>query len=287
MTKYNQKQVVTIYQPSSEGVSFLFSILNIVRDIRPAHELAMRLFLRDIKSQYRQSFLGFFWYLIPPLLTAALWMFLNQASVISMAETSIPYPLFVIIGTVLWQVFAESINQPLQSVMANKSILTKINFPRESLLLSGLYTVVFNFWPKILVLIAGFFYFNLKLSIGLIFFPAGMVAILFLGFTIGLLLTPVGLLLNDVARGIGVILPFAMYLTPVVYPIPATGYAAIVMEFNPMAKLLNYTRDWFSGYLLYIPNGFYLIVTGTFLLFMIGMLAYRLSMPIITERFGG
>ena len=111
MRKANTK--ITIYVPNSNKTAFWSSLIAMINDIRPAHELAFRLFIRDLKSQYRQSFLGFIWVLVPPLLTAGLWVFLNNNKIINVAETKIPYPLFVMIGTILWQVFAESVNQPL------------------------------------------------------------------------------------------------------------------------------------------------------------------------------
>ena len=56
-----------VYVPNSNKVPFITTLLGILKDIKPANELALRLFKRDLKSQYRQSFLGFVWVLIPPL----------------------------------------------------------------------------------------------------------------------------------------------------------------------------------------------------------------------------
>lgn len=278
---------ITTYLPNSSKTAFFSSLVAILKDVKPAHELAVRLFKRDITSQYRESFLGFFWVLIPPLLTSGLWIFLNNNSIINVGATNIPYPLFVIIGTILWQIFAEGINQPLVSVRANKGMLTKINFPREALLLSGFYSILFNLGPKMFVLVIAFYFYKIEPTLSLLYFPLGVVMTSLSGFAIGLLLTPIGLLINDVSRGIGIILPFAMYLTPVIYPVPSNGNVALLMQYNPLATLVTSTRDWFSGHLTYIPNEFTFLAALTFLLLIIGILAYRISMPIITERFGG
>jgi len=279
---------LTVYEPNSSQTSFFASLISIIKDIKPAQELAIRLFKRDIKAQYRQSFLGFFWVLIPPLLTAGLWIFLNNNKIINVGETGIPYPLFVIIGTILWQVFAEGVNQPRVSVAADKAMLTKINFPREALLLSGFYTIMFNLGPKLLVLACACYFFQIELNTSQLYFPLGVLTISLLGFSIGLLLTPPGLLIADIARGIGIILPFAMYLTPVIYPAPTTtGTFSLLMQYNPLATLLSSSRGWLSGSLDYIPNEFITISGFTLLFLFIGVLAYRISMPIITERFGG
>lgn len=278
---------VITYVPNSSKTAFFSSLIAIFKDIKPAHELAIRLFKRDLKSQYRQSFLGFFWVLIPPILTAGLWIFLNSNKIVNVGKTDIPYPLFVIIGTILWQVFAEGVNQPLVSVRAGQSMLTKINFPREALLLSGFYSIMFNLGPKILVLASAMYFFQVVPTLSLLYFPIGILMISLTGFTVGLLLTPAGLLINDVSRGIGILLPFLMYLTPVIYPAPANGHFAQLMQFNPLATLIDSTRAWLTGHLTDIPNEFMMLVGLTFLFLLIGMLAYRISMPIIIERFGG
>ena len=166
-------------------------------------------------------------------------------------------------------------------------MLTKINFPREALLLSGLYTLIFNMGPKLIVLACAFVFFKIIPSLSLIYFPLGVFMISLSGFAIGLLLTPAGLMISDISRGIGILLPFAMYLTPVIYPAPTTGYMALVMQFNPLATLITTTRDWFCGQLADIPDDFSILSLFTFLLLAIGVLCYRIAMPIITERFGG
>jgi len=279
---------ITVYEPNSRKTGFFSSLIAIIKDIKPAHELAVRLFKRDIKSQYRQSFLGFFWVLIPPLLTAGLWIFLNNNKVVNVGKTDIPYPLFVMIGTILWQVFAEGVNQPRVSVNADKGMLTKINFPREALLLSGFYSIMFNLGPKLIVLVSACYFFQVQLSASQLYFPLGVLTISLFGFSIGLLITPASLLVADIARGIGIILPFAMYLTPVIYPAPTTpGAFALLMQYNPLATLLTSSRGWLSGHLNYIPSEFITISAFTLLFLLIGVLAYRISMPIITERFGG
>ncbi len=281
------KQQIIIYEANPQGNGLWQALINIFKDIRPAHELATRLFKRDIKAQYRQSFLGFFWVLIPPLLTAGLWIFLNDNKIINVGETVIPYPLFVMIGTILWQIFAESVNQPRVSVNSDKAMLTKINFPREALVLSGFYTISFNLIPKFLVLIAACYFFDVTLNLSQLYFPLGIIILSLSGFTIGLLLTPASLLIPDIARGIGIFLPFVMYLTPVIYPTPASGNFSLLMSYNPLATLINTSRDWLTGQITYIPHTFSLIAIIAFILLLIGIIAYRISMPIITERFGG
>ena len=92
-------------------------------DFFASRELAWRLFVRDTSSEYRQSLLGYFWLFLSPFIATAPWVFLNSQGIINIAATKIPYFLYVMIGMMLWQVFAESISMPLSRVGDYKILL--------------------------------------------------------------------------------------------------------------------------------------------------------------------
>jgi len=78
------------------------------RDLLASRELAWRLMVRDISAQYRQSFLGIFWAFVPPILMAVGFTYANNADIINVGETELPYAAHVMFSAVLWQTFAES-----------------------------------------------------------------------------------------------------------------------------------------------------------------------------------
>ena len=108
------------------------------RDLLASRELAWRLMVRDIKAQYRQSFLGIFWAFIPPIVTAVGFTMASDAKVLNVGVTDLPYPAYVMFSMTLWQTFVEALNSPIQAVNAAKSMLAKINFPREAIILAKL-----------------------------------------------------------------------------------------------------------------------------------------------------
>lgn len=283
--KVDQHQKLTVYSAESSRRNLLYHLKNILHDLPDSHELGLRLFKRNLKAQYRQSLLGFLWALLPPLMTAALWIFLRK-NVMSMDDTSIPYPVFVLIGSMLWQIFTESIQAPIKSVAANKAMLVKINIPKESLLLSGIYELLFNVLVKIGLLAIILLVFRQEVGLTLFMVPVGIVAIIICGFSMGLILTPIGMLYHDIQRGLAVILPFLMYLTPVVYPKPAGGAVAQIMKFNPMATIISETRHWLTAQPGEAMTVFWMYAGFFALLFFLGIVVYRLALPMIIERIG-
>jgi len=282
----DQHQKITIYSADTTDRSVASHFRDIFRELPEAHELGLRLFKRNLKAMYRQSLLGFVWALFPPLVTAAIWIFLRGNNVMSMGETSIPYPVFVLVGTLLWKIFSESMMAPLQSITSNKAMLIKINIPREGLLLSGIYNVIFNVLIKIFLLAIIFIVFKQPISLSIIGVIPGILSIIICGFAIGLILTPLGMLYTDISRGLGLILPFLMYLTPVIYPKPTEGMVAMIMKLNPMATLLVETRNWFTSQPALELNMFMIYTAAFMVLAFFALMIFRISMPMIIERIG-
>lgn len=282
----DQHQKITIYSADTTDRSIVSHFRDILKELPEAHELGYRLFKRNIKAMYRQSLLGFAWALFPPLITAALWIFLRGNNVMSFRETDVPYPVFVLVGTMLWQIFTESIMAPLKAITSNKSMLVKINIPREGLLLSGIYEVIFNVLIKIFLLAVIFIAFRQPVTLSAVWVVPGILSIMICGFALGLILTPIGMLYTDIQRGLTIILPFLMYLTPVIYPMPKEGMVALIMKMNPMAVLLVETRNWFTSQPVLELNSFF-IYTGVFILLsFFALMIFRISMPMIIERIG-
>src|SRR5687767_6990605 len=184
-------------------------------DLRVSPSVAWRLFLHGLRAGYRQSWLGYAWLLLPPLATTATWVYLSSIRVLDVGPTETPYTVYVLTGTILWQVFAEALQAPLQQLTAARGILTKSRTPHEAPLLAGLFEVLFNFAVRAVVLLPVYFWFWPVWSPSLLLAPAGVAALLLLGFSLGLLLAPAGLLYRDVARGLSLLLGFWFFLTPV------------------------------------------------------------------------
>ena len=111
-------------------------------DLWAGRELAWRLFVRDLKAQYSQTMLGYVWAFLPPLFASLTFVYLQTQGIIRIEGLGIPYAAFAMIGTMLWQTFLESMVSPLSSISAAKPMLAKINFPRESILIAGMYMVM-------------------------------------------------------------------------------------------------------------------------------------------------
>lgn len=274
----------TIYSPDSELLSFGKLLRNMWNDLLASRELAWRLLVRNISAQYRQSFLGYLWAFLPPLFTTLVWVFLNSQNILEMGDTGMPYPLFVLTGTILWQTFADALDSPLKIVNESKAMLAKINFPREALILTSIGQVLFNFAVRLILLIGVLAWYEVMPPITILLVPFGIIAMILLGIMIGVMLTPFGILYNDVGRAIAIGTQAWFFLTPVIYPMPQASWAQGVVGLNPVTPLLMTTREWMTtGQATQLPS-FLWVVGASLVLMFCGWVLYRIAMPHLIAR---
>lgn len=273
-----------IYTPESSLRHPFHLFRDMFRDLIAGRELAWRLTVRDISAQYRQTALGLIWAFILPLAHTLTWIFLSGSGIVRVSETSLPYPVYVFSGTMLWAIFMDAVNAPLRQTTNAKQMLAKINFPREALVVSGIYQAIFNGIIKIALLLVVLAVFGIYPGWSLVWFPFGIMSLILAGTALGLLLTPVGLLYTDIGKSLPLLMQFLMYLTPVVFPMPQGGLAAIIYRLNPLTPLITSARSWLTNispeYL-----GYYILVNvAVLLLLLMVWILYRAAMPILIER---
>ena len=255
------------------------------RDLLASRELAWQLMVRDIRAQYRQSFLGIAWAIIPAIVTAAVFTFVKNRGIVNIGVTELPYPAYVVFSTTLWLTFVESLNGPVQAVTKAKQMLAKINFPREALILAKIGEVWFNFGIKLLLIVGLFLWFQMPVSWTVLIAPVALLHLILLGTAIGTLLAPLGALYQDFSKGLTVVTGLWLFLTPVVYPVPnGSGVMGSVVKLNPVTPLLVTTRELATTGIVSNPQGFCIASLIAILGLPLVWLFYRLAMPFVVER---
>jgi len=275
---------VTVYTPASALRDPALMWRGMFADLRASRELAWRLAQRDIKAQYRQSLLGYLWAFIMPLSTTLAWVYLNASGIVKVTSTGMPYPIYVLTGTMLWQMFTEAMQTPLGQLSGSKNLLAKLNFPREALILSGLIKWGFNAGVKMLIIIPALYLLGASPDWHMALVPLIILAILLIGTAIGLFIAPIGLLYTDIGRMIPVVLQFAMYVTPVVFAMPASGFAATLFRINFMTPVIVNGRAWLVGMEGSMLTELVLICGASLVLLFLGWVLFRTTMSVLIER---
>jgi lipopolysaccharide transport system permease protein len=275
-----------IYTPRSDLLEPGRFLRWMFRDLAACRGLAWRLFIRDLSAHYRQSFLGYVWAFVPPLATTITFVFLRSQGLFTTGQTGIPYPAYVVIGMLFWQVFVDAVQCPLKAVTAAKPMLSKVQFPPEAILLAALGEVLFSFLIRLVLLAAVFLWYGLTPPATAVLVPLAVAALVLLGFALGVLITPLGILYTDVTQALTVVTTFWLFLTPVIYPARESGLAALLSHWNPVSPLLIVGRDWLTvGQTAHLPE-FVLISMLSLVMLFVGWVSYRVAMPHLIARIG-
>lgn len=277
---------LTRYTPESRLRHPLLLVKEMFRDLKASRELGWRLFVRDISAQYRQTALGYFWAIFPPLVSSLVFLILKSSSLIEAKGINMPYPAYVVMSTIFYQIFVDALNAPLKVANNSKAILTKINLPREAFILSGLGETLFSFAIKLIFLVGIFVYYKIGVGWEALLTPIPLLGLLMMGTMIGILLIPLGLLFQDIQSALLIFTSGLIFITPVAYPPTMGGLVGKLMNMNPVSPLLMGAKDLMMGH---IPGNllpFALVFGATVILLFIGWTIYRLALPIIIERIG-
>ena len=102
-----------------------------------------------------------------------------------------------------------------------RSMLSKINFPHEALIMTALGKALLNSVIPALLLVLAILIYGGSLQVSALLFTLGFLALILLGCAVGLLFVPIGALNGDVGRAIQLALRFGFFVTPVISALPS------------------------------------------------------------------
>jgi lipopolysaccharide transport system permease protein len=248
-----------------------------VNDLTNSRSLIWLLILRDISVRYRHSLLGYGWAVIPQIATVALFAFLHAWRVLPMGQTRLPYVIYALWGISVWQLFAGCLSACTASLAASGSLVTKINFPRESLVIAAIGQPVFDFLVRLLPVTAVFAWYGLAPSWSVIFLPLLLCPVVFLALGLGFVLSIANLAIKDVGNALGTALTIGMFLTPVLYPAPVRWPFTLINFLNPVSPPLTATQDLIAAGALSRPEMFIVSSLFSVVVFFIGWRTFRVT----------
>jgi len=202
---------------------------------------------RDIRVRYKQSLLGILWAMFIPVSMMLLFSFVFTKIVF--VKTDVPYPIFAYCGLLPWQFFSSATNAATNSLVANRSLVTKIYFPSEVFPLSSILAAFVDFLVGAIVLVGLIAYYSISGSAITITWTMPLVIIVIfvqLMFTAGIsfLLSMSNLFFRDVRYIYSVLITLWMFASSVVYPMKVSNpKIQIILNLNPMTPILDAYRD--------------------------------------------
>lgn len=272
-----QSFVDVLYTPQGVRRSGVGGWPIMFQELAESRRLIWLLILRDLSVRYRQSILGYVWAVVPQVATVAVFAFLYSSRVLPIGGTKIPYIAYALWGVSVWQLFAGCLTNCANSLTASGSLVTKINFPREVLVIAALGQPVFDFIVRLVPVLAVFIWATVLPSWQILFMPLLLLPIILLALGLGFVLSITNLVIRDTANALGTVLTIGMFLTPVLYPPPVRWPFYLINVLNPLSPLMAASQDIIATGLLTQPELFIASCIFSTALFLAGWRAFRIT----------
>ena len=224
----------------------MLSLLKEIKQIHDRKELLIQMTLREIKSRYKQSIMGYFWVILNPFFQIIIMslVFSTIMRVPTYANTNIPYIVFLYVALLPWSLFANSLSSATGSIVSNGGLITKVYFPRTILLLSTILAKIVDFIFASTILIIFLIIYQIPINLNVFWFIPIFVIQLILTFGLSFFLSASNLIYRDVQYLLNLIISLWFYLTPIVYPTEIVpDKLKILFKLNPMSVLINAYRQ--------------------------------------------
>lgn len=224
---------------------------------------------RDIVTQYKQTILGPAWYLIQPLFTTIMYMFVF-GGLAGISTDGIPQPLFYMAGITLWNYFSTCFSSCSNVFAANQGVFGKVYFPRLVVPLSSITSNLIRMLIQLLMFILIYAYyiiadkFSFSFSFSFLLAPVLIAMIGLHAMSWGLIITSLTTKYRDLNMLIGFGVQLLMYATPVIYPMSfAPAQYQVYLNLNPLSPIFEAFKYSCLGVGTFSASG--LLYSATFL----------------------
>lgn len=256
--------------------------------------LLQELVKTDFKLRYQGSFLGYIWSLLRPLFMFAI-LYLIFGVVFNAGATIPHYPVYLLLGILLWNYFSEVANNGVTAVVGKGDLLRKLNFPKYVIVLAGTISAIINLIISFVVLVIFMAFNGVDIHWSAALIPLLLLEMFTFSLGVSFLLSALYVRFRDINYIWEIIMQAAFYLTPILYPISfvldrSTDAAKLIL-LNPMAQIIQDARS-----VLVTPdtltfedvygNGWYRLVplAITFVLILSAALYFKRQSPKFAEE---
>lgn len=207
--------------------------------------LLRELVVTDFKLRYQGSVLGYAWSLLKPLFLFAI-LYTVFGLFLRLGGDIPHFPVYLLLGIVLWTFFTEVTNQGLQAIVTNGDLIRKINFPKYIIIVSNTISALINLGFNMIVV--GFFIWlnGVELTWSVLWLPLIIMELYIFSLALAFFLSAFYVKFRDIGYLWEVLLQGAFYATPILYPlsivIGINELAAKVLMLNPMAQIIQDAR---------------------------------------------
>ena len=214
------------------------------RRIQHYIDLVIILTQKEMKVRYKNSFLGYLWSILHPLAFALVFFMVFKVVMRIGMEN---YSLFLIAGLFPWQWFSSSVNAATGVFLGNASIIKKMNFPKNVILLAVVLQDMLHFVLAMPVIVFFMVLYGKVPSLCWLYgIPVLLGIQLLMTYGVSLVVASANVFFRDIERLTTIFTMLLFYCTPIIYPetMVPERYRGL-LNLNPMTPLMISWRNLF------------------------------------------
>jgi len=217
------------------------------KEIKEYKDLFYFLILRDVKSLYKQTVLGFSWAILRPFITMIIFqiVFSNLAKI---STDGSPGPIFYYSGLVPWMYFSNSMIRSTNSLISGSGMFTKVYFPRLILPIVPCLASFVDFAIAMSITFVLLLAYGLTPTIWILFLPILMFLMFLTASGLGFWLSAMAIQYRDIPYGAQFLVSILMWVAPIVWSIKILPDSyRIYYGLYPMAGVIEGFRSALYG----------------------------------------
>ena len=222
-------------------------------ELRQYRDLFYFLVWRDIKVLYKQTVLGFAWAILRPLFTMLIFS-LVFGGLAGVPSDGVPYPIFSYAALLPWTYFSGAMTNSANSLVASRSMFTKIYFPRLIIPMVPVLAGLVDFAVASTLLAGLMIWYGIAPTGNIVFLPLLILLMILTSVGVGMWLSVLAIRFRDIKHGIPFLTQLLMYVAPVVWPVsllaeklPYDNIVRLVYGLYPMAGVIEGFRSALLG----------------------------------------
>lgn len=196
----------------------------------------------NFKLKYADSSLGYVWSVAKPLAYfAVLYAVFGRFFKLNLGFEH--YPVYLLIGIVLWTFFLDTTNLALFSFVGNGSLLKKLAFPRIVLPISATVTTLLTFGVNMVVLLVFLVADGIRPRPEWLLIPPLLAELYLFTLAVSVILATLFTRMRDIGQVWEVGGQLLFYASPIIYPVGFLPHWAQMIAFaNPFVQVLQDVR---------------------------------------------
>lgn len=195
----------------------------------------------QLKAEVAGSYLNWIWWILDPFCFMLIYTFIFGYV---FQSNELYFPIYIFIGLSMWDFFNKTVQGSVKMIKANKSVVSKVYFPKYILLLTRCWVNGFKMLVSFSIVVAMMLIFRVPVTWNVLFVIPVFLTLFVFTFGCSCFLMHYGVYINDLSNVITIVTRMLFYLTGIFYNLESRipQYGILLNRYNPVAFLLSSVR---------------------------------------------